>query len=264
MEMQRRSIRQQQGSIMACEAWKEKLGSYLDGELPDSEGRAFDAHARTCPACASDALARLQLKRNVQVAGRQFTPSAEFRNRIQRQMAAPRRSTFRWAWVTGAAALALLLIAFGLSYRNQQQLRSQAIFTEIADLHVATLASASPVDVVSTDRHTVKPWFAGKIPFTFDLPDLGNSDFSLLGGRMTYLDHAPGAHLIYQVRKHRISVFIFPEDSLPALRQTSTPLKKLSFNMETWNHSGLRYFVISDAGPGDIDSLARLFKSAAQ
>jgi|SRR5438445_13863468 len=62
-----------------------------------------------------------------------------------------------------------------------------------------------------TDRHTVKPWFQGKIPFAFDLPELQNSEFSLLGGRMTYLDQTPGAHLIYDARKHHISVFVFQE-----------------------------------------------------
>ena len=247
---------------MACETWKTKLELYLDGELSPEEGRVFDTHARTCPSCAADALARLQTKRSIQAAGVRFTPSAEFRKRVQRRIAAPQRSSFRLAWLTGAVALALLMIAVGLNYRNQQQLRTQSVLTEIADLHVATLASASPVDVVSTDRHTVKPWFAGKIPFSFDLPELGNSDFSLLGGRMTYLDHAPGAHLIYQVRKHRISVFIFPEDSLPGFRQISTPTKQLSFNMETWTHGGLRYFAISDAGPGDVDNLAKLFKAS--
>jgi anti-sigma factor RsiW len=160
-----------------------------------------------------------------------------------------------------------------LSGREQasrdQALRDQA-FGEIADLHVATLASSSPVDVISTDRHTVKPWFQGKIPFAFNLPELQNSEFSLLGGRMTYLDQTPGAQLIYDVRKHHISVFIFQERlleselKLPAsLRENALSPKKLPFNMETWSQGGLRYFVIGDAGMADIDSLAKLFKAAA-
>jgi anti-sigma factor RsiW len=122
------------------------------------------------------------------------------------------------------------------------------------------------VDVISTDRHTVKPWFQGKIPFAFNLPDLQNSEFSLLGGRMTYLDQTPGAHLIYDVRKHHISVFVFQERSLklPAsLGENSLSPKKLPFNMETWSQGGLRYFVIGDASPADIDSLAKLFKTTS-
>jgi len=138
------------------------------------------------------------------------------------------------------------------------------VFSEIADLHVATLASSSPVDVISTDRHTVKPWFQGKIPFAFDLPELQNSEFSLLGGLMTYLDQTPGAHLIYDVRKHHISVFVFQERSLRArLDEDSRAPKQLSFNMETWSQGGLRYFVIGDASAADIDSLAKLFKAAS-
>jgi anti-sigma factor RsiW len=131
-------------------------------------------------------------------------------------------------------------------------------------LHVETLASSSPVDVISTDRHTVKPWFQGKIPFAFDLPELQNSQFSLVGGRMTYLDQTPGAHLIYDVRKHHISVFVFQEQALklPAmLDESSLSPKKLPFNMETWSQAGLRYFVIGDASAADIDNLAKLFKS---
>jgi anti-sigma factor RsiW len=141
---------------------------------------------------------------------------------------------------------------------------SDQVFSEIADLHVATLASSSPVDVISTDRHTVKPWFQGKIPFAFNLPELQNSDFSLLGGRMTYLEQNPGAHLIYDVGKHHISVFVFQERSLPArLNDSSDKPGRLSFNMETWSQGGLRYFVIGDASAANIDSLAKLFKAAS-
>jgi anti-sigma factor RsiW len=129
---------------------------------------------------------------------------------------------------------------------------------------VATLASSSPLDVISTDRHTVKPWFQGKIPFSFNLPELQNSDFSLLGGRMTYLEQTPGAHLIYDVRKHHISVFVFQERSLPAkLDQNFLSQKKLPFNTETWSQGGLRYFAIGDASSNDINNLVQLFKAAS-
>src|SRR6202034_1646900 len=137
--------------------------------------------------------------------------------------------------------------------------RSQQVYSEVADLHVAMLASSSPVDVVSSDRHTVKPWFQGKIPFTFDLPELQNSEFSLLGGRMTYLEQTPGAHLIYELRKHRISVFIFQEEELRVRFGDSSVTKELSFSVETWSRGGLRYFAIGDAGGGDIDRLAKVF-----
>jgi anti-sigma factor RsiW len=88
--------------------------------------------------------------------------------------------------------------------------------------------------------------------------------FSLLGGRMTYLDQTPGAHLIYGVRKHHISVFVLQERSLPArLSDSSLNPGKFSFNMETWSQGGLRYFVIGDANAANIDSLARLFKTTS-
>jgi anti-sigma factor RsiW len=162
-----------------------------------------------------------------------------------------------------AAGVILVVGALTSTYVGTRSDRGQ-VFSEIADLHVATLASASPVDVISADRHTVKPWFQGKIPFAFNLPELQNSEFSLLGGRMTYLDQTPGAHLIYDVRKHHISVFVFQEQSLRTkLDDNSLSPKKAPFNMETWSQGGLRYFVIGDASAPDIDSLAKLFKAAS-
>ena len=81
---------------------------------------------------------------------------------------------------------------------------------------------------------------------------------------MAYLNQTPGAHLIYDVRKHHISVFVFQERSLPArVDENSLSPKKLPFNLETWSQGGLRYFVIGDASPADIDSLAKLFKAAS-
>jgi anti-sigma factor RsiW len=254
---------------MVCESWKAKLDAYVDGELPEQEMRAFDAHVRSCPSCSADALTRVQMKRAIQIAGRRFTPSAEFRERMQQSIAPKPRRSFRLGLMLAAAAAVILAVGTLTStYVTTRSGRDQAfrdhVFSEIVDMHVATLASSSPVDVISTDRHTVKPWFQGKIPFAFNLPELQNSEFSLLGGRMTYLDQTPGAHLIYDVRKHHISVFVFQERSLPArLDENSLSPKKLPFNMETWSQGGLRYFVIGDASAADIDSLAKLFEAAS-
>jgi len=254
---------------MVCESWKAKLDTYLDGEASQEEMRTFDAHLRSCASCSADALARVQMKRAIQIAGKRFAPSAEFRKKMQQSMASKPQRRFRLTWMLAATA-AIIVVAGTLTsaYLGTRSSRDQVardhVYSEIADLHVGTLASSSPVDVISTDRHTVKPWFQGKIPFAFNLPELQNSVFSLLGGRMTYLDQTPGAHLIYDVRKHHISVFVFQERALPArLEDGSLPPQKLSFNMETWTQGGLRYFVIGDASTADIDSLAKLFKAAS-
>ncbi len=255
---------------MVCEAWKAQLDTYFDGELPEEEMRAFDAHVRGCPGCAADSLSRVQMKRAVHSAGKRFAPSAAFRQRMQRSLSARPQHNFTWigwrtGWMFAAAAVILAVGALTANYagRRSGEIARDHVYSEIADLHVATLASSSPVDVVSTDRHTVKPWFQGKIPFAFNLPELQNTEFSLLGGRMTYLDQAPGAHLVYDLRKHHISVFVFQERTLPshlAAESFSSP-KNAPFNMGTWSQGGLRYFVIGDASGADIDGLAKLFRT---
>jgi anti-sigma factor RsiW len=248
---------------MACDQWRTQLDAYLDGELPSESMRALDTHLRTCPACAADALSRVQLKRAIKTAGMRFTPSPEFRNQIRKKIASKPRRSWNVGWALATAALAVVVVAGILgTYLGKQNLQQQQFYNELADLHVSTLASANPVDVVSTDRHTVKPWFQGKIPFTFNLPELQNTDFTLLGGRVTYVGQVPGAHLIYQIRKHQISVFLFPE-GLVGLRGTSNVSKERTFNVGTWTQDGLRYVVFGDVAPEDIRKLSDLLKSTA-
>jgi anti-sigma factor RsiW len=247
---------------MVCESWKTKLDTYLDGEVPEEEMRTLDAHLRSCHFCSADALTRVQMKRTIQVSGKRFTPSAEFRRRVQLGIAPKPQRSLGLGWMFVAAAIILVVGTLTSGYLATRSGRDQ-VLSEIADLHAATLASLSPVDVISTDRHTVEPWFQGKIPFAFNLPKLQNSDFSLLGGRMTYLEQTPAAHLIFDLRKHPISVFVLQERSLPGKLENSFSPQKLPFNLETWSQGGLRYFVIGDASIADIDGLAELFKAAS-
>ena len=250
---------------MAHEQFQTQIDAYLDGELNAEAMHALDAHLRTCPACAADVLARVQLKRAVKTAGTRFTPSADFRSKIQKQIAAKPRRSWNFGWTLATATLALLLVAGAITtYIGRQNLHQQQIYSELADLHVATLGSPNPVDVVSSDRHTVKPWFQGKIPFTFNLPELQNTDFTLVGGRVAYLEQASGAHLIYQIRKHQISVFIFPENSVSSLADSARVERRQTFNVETWVQDGLRYVVFGDAAPENIQRLSDLLKLAAK
>jgi len=248
---------------MACDSWVGKLDAYLDGELPAADTSALDAHLRGCSTCAAQALARVQMKRALKTAGQRFTPSAEFKARMRTQLAPKPASAWKFAWAFPAAALALLMLTVLLTGLSDRRSRERTLVSELTDLHVSTLASATPVDVISTDRHTVKPWFQGKVPFTFNLPELQNTGFQLVGGRVTYLAQVPGAHLIYQIRKHEISVFIFPEKALPSGLSPRPSEEHLAFHINTFSAGGLRYYVLGDTTPSDLDALADLLRSAA-
>jgi anti-sigma factor RsiW len=246
------------------DAWQPKLDLYLDCELSAEEMHAMDAHLRECPVCSGDALRRLQLKRATRVAGQRYTPSAEFRQRVQRQVASKARTRRLWVWAPVLATAVILLAAVITVERWYESSRSQQVLTELADLHVSDLASATPVDVVSSDRHTVKPWFQGKLPFTFDLPELQATGYTLVGGRIEYLEHEAGAHLLFNVGAHRVSVFIFRER--PELERSfasrDSDHRVLSFHVESWASGGLRYFVVGDASPEAIQGLCHLLKQA--
>ena len=248
---------------MACEQWRDQLDRYVDGELDPAQASALSAHLRGCAACAADALERVQLKRSVQMAGKRYTASAELRKRITNTVAAKRRRGAGWYWkILAVPALAVLVLSVAVNlYVGHEDARRQRVYSELADLHVAALAGSTPVDVVSTDRHTVKPWFQGKIPFTFNLPELQGSEFTLLGGRVTYLAQTPGAQLIYQVRKHEISVFIFQDRGEGAGLPDGLEHPQ-SFNVQTWAQNGLRYFVVGDVGAEDIRALSKLLRGA--
>jgi anti-sigma factor RsiW len=249
---------------MGCEQWRSKLDSYVDGELDAAEANALGRHLQECAACAAEALGRVQMKRSVQMAGKRYAPSAEFRSRIAKSVTAKPRREATWYWkILAVPALAVVILSMAVNlFVGRESARRQRVYSELADLHVSALASATPVDVLSTDRHTVKPWFQGKIPFSFNLPELQGSEFTLLGGRVTYLAQTPGAHLIYQVRKHEISVFIFQDRGEEAARLGSGPVHELSFNLQSWTQNGLRYFVVGDVSAEDIEALSQLLKNA--
>jgi len=248
---------------MDCNQDPVALSAYLDDELQANEAAAVREHIATCPKCASEIAELVRIRRGVRAARQHFTPSADFRRRIEQQIRQrPSRRSWRPQFVPAAvlaAAVLLVVIASALVLHRSND------SSEIADLHINALASANPVDVISTDRHTVKPWFQGKLPFTFNLPELQNSPFKLVGGRVMYFKHSPGAQLLFELRNHRLSVFILQDQpGIIPLAMGASEAREMAFNIETWSESGLRYVVIGDAGPADVHELSELLRVAGR
>jgi anti-sigma factor RsiW len=269
------------------EAWTGKLDAYLDGELDAQQMKELDGHLRECSSCAAEALRRVQWKRAIHSAGQRYMPDPALRERIQKSISPSRMAWWHWRPAFAATAAVLLLFAaarmiqlqvaqpkarvaqsnFGQGNPAQNNLgqnspdQQSSIAGELADLHVATLASVNPVDVISSDRHNVKPWFAGKIPFTFNLPELQGSPFELMGGKVSYLEQAPGAQLLFRVRKHQISVFIFQARGSPQEFPGGEEMDARSFHLESWQRGGLQYFAIGDVATEDLRALCELMKS---
>jgi anti-sigma factor (TIGR02949 family) len=258
-----------------CLEWRDQIEAYVDAELPPAAMDAFRLHAKSCAACAASALAATQSKMAVRRAASRYTAPSELRARVialakikgQPALAKPERrwTDFgrltsahwpRWALTTAA----LLVVAAGL-FVATNRLQESKVFAEFTDFHVTDLATANPVEVISTDRHTVKPWFQGRIPFTFNLPELQGSSFTLVGGRVSYFHQEPGAHLIFRYQHHLISVFIFRETPQLGLPMSSFAGQTSTFSLRTWTQGGLRYIIIGDAGAGTVQQLAELLRS---
>ena len=131
-------------------------------------------------------------------------------------------------------------------------------FVDCGEKALAYMA-ANPVDVISSNKHVVKPWYQGKLPFTFNPPEAAaDPSFVLIGGRLVYAQHSPGAELVYQVRQHKISVFIFQARDVHGAPAAGDH----AFTVSGWQQGGLQYYIVTDAAREDADRLRSLLEEA--
>jgi anti-sigma factor RsiW len=242
--------------VTTCE-WRERIGLYVDGELEPGAEQSVASHLQNCADCSSAVIEQQALKKAVRVAGKRFTAPPDLYASVQRQML-PKKSSGLWfKWSALAASTALLaIVVFAWLLRPSAPGTTVA---QLIDQHVTMLASANPVDVISSDKHTVKPWYQGKLPFTFNPPELAaGSPFTLLGGKLTYAQHSPGAELVYQVRQHKMSVFIFQARDV----QGEASAGNQAFVVNGWQQAGLQYYIVTDAAREDADRLRALLQDA--
>jgi anti-sigma factor RsiW len=240
---------------MNC-SWRDKVGLYVDGELDAAGQEQFSSHLRDCTDCTSAVNAEMELKKRLRIAGNAFQAPPELHASVYR-LVRPQRSASPW-WKWAMAPLCMLLLGV-IVYQWFPKSRPDPMMARVVDQHITNLASANPVDVVSEDRHTVKPWFQGKLPFTFNLPEVAGSNFKLDGGKMAYAEQRPGAELWFETGAHKISVFIFQARDGQDNNGTS---HELSFNVTRWRQGGLDYYLVTDASQYEAGRLVEMFKAA--
>jgi anti-sigma factor RsiW len=177
------------------------------------------------------------------------------------------RSFGRFGSLGWAAAAALLLVSLSLVIVQRSAQRAErasaeraALVTEVFDQHVATLADSQPLQVISTDRHTVKPWFQGRIPFSFNLPQGLPSDTTLDGANLTYLDNQPVAQLVYSIGKHRVSVFLQQRSGNAEAHEL--PAERSGFHVMGFSTSDLEVVAVSDVDPARLAELVSAIRHA--
>jgi anti-sigma factor RsiW len=234
----------------------DQLTAFVDGELPSSEGHGIRQHLADCHPCALRALSAAELKAATARAGQRFAapPEALARLTMQLRSQEPTRTAriypFRTiAWIGLAASLVLAISLIG--WRQTRQ--ANTLSAELLDQHLATLSSGASPEVISTDRHTVKPWFQGKLPFSFNLPDVLPADTTLKGGNLTYLNGQPAALLLFTIHKHEVSVFLTQRSG----SDIATPPSGIrsGFGIHYASTHDLRITAVSDVNPADLELL---------
>jgi anti-sigma factor RsiW len=241
----------------------DELNAFIDGELSPSEQQGVQHHLSTCHACTLRVLSATRLKTATAHAGQRFAPQPEVFARLIAQLHSQQTQTthtrpqtyadihrFPLAAWTALAAAILLTVSF-LGWRQLHQTNTLA--AELLDQHLASLSSGATPQVISTDRHTVKPWFQGRLPFSFNLPDALPPDTVLKGADFTYLNGQPAALLLFTIHRHEVSIFLTQRSTSPTL--TTLPTTHAGFSLQTATTSDLRIVAVSDVNPADLELL---------
>ena len=253
---------------MNCKELEEVIHGYLDGELDLVHSIAIEQHLNDCPECARACRERQSLRNAIAGGSLYFNAPRRLESSVRsavlrasraeaRAEGGRQRRTWTWTWpalLAPAAATALvLLFALPLVTGHSSEDR---LLQEIISAHLRSLMADTShlTDVASSDQHTVKPWFTGKLPFSPPVTDFSTQGFPLVGGRLDYIGEHPVAALVYQRRKHLINLFIWPQQagSSPLLRA------RQGYNVIHWNQGGMALWAISDVNLQDLREFQRL------
>jgi anti-sigma factor RsiW len=246
-----------------CQETQTLLHGYLDGELDLVNSLQVEQHLQGCQSCSQEQANNQKLRDALRGGGLYFKAPPSLRKRVQssvaqasRDRAAPRAAR----WIGTAAVLASVVIvtwvvARGLARPSADDLLAQ----EVVASHVRSLMPAHLTDVASTDQHTVKPWFAGKLDFSPLVVDLADQGFPLIGGRLDYLDNQPVAALIYRRQLHVINLFIWPSTSTAGTQVEA----RQGYQLVHWSQSGMEYWAVSDLNAAELQMFAQLLQKQA-
>lgn len=248
---------------MPCDQIHKELHGYLDGEL-DAVGAAnFEQHLATCPDCKRVLAAEESLRNSLrQAALYERAPNSLRENLLgkpQKQVAAKpssRVSGFSWRWLAAAAVFLLIAWAGWQWQRSNVPTSQQLVASTLVDAHLRSLQPGHLTDVESTDQHTVKPWFDGRLDFAPPVRDFSSDGFPLLGGRLDVVQGRTVAALVYGRRKHVVNVFV--EKTQPGESWNGAGTTQ-GYHWLAWQKDGFSFFAVSDVSAPDLEQLRGLF-----
>lgn len=249
---------------MLCTEAQTLIGSYVDGELDLVRNLEIEKHLGHCPNCASMHQDALELRSKIREEVPYFRASPDLRQRVRavtrKNEAEGKRSWIPiWIWSGAIAAVALFaVVTAAMVRRAEESSRDQMITQEIVADHIRSLMANHLTDVTSTDQHTVKPWFHGKLDFAPPVDDFAAKGFPLIGGRLDYLDGRPVAALVYQRKQHPINLFVWTAAGQYAekpARQT-----RQGYNIFLWARDGMSYCAISDLAADEMQTFVDLLQ----
>lgn len=240
---------------MGCREVEGLLGTYLDGELEPAVSASIRDHADTCPACRQRLANLASIGRMVRRAPYYQAPEG-LRARLANIRTKSASTSQLLGWATAAVMLVSLMGSILFVRWSTRTTRTvDTVAQEVVSSHVRALMGAHLFDIRSTDQHTVKPWFLGKLDFSPPVTDLALAGFPLIGGRLDYVADRPVAALVYARGQHTINLFVWPEAADAARSSDARAIR--GFHVRHWTREGMSYWAVSDVNDAELDQFVR-------